>query len=78
MVKYTLVPLGVEAVMVRFEEQVRTMGGYVCWFTVTVNVQLVVLPHESLAVVVTTVWPIGKVLPLGGYEERFSGELQPP
>ena len=78
MVKYTLVPFGVEAVMVRLEEHVSTMGGYVCRLTVTVNVQLVVLPQESLAVVVTVVCPIGKVLPLGGEDERFSGELHPP
>ena len=73
-----MVPLGVEAVIVRLDEQVSTMGGYVCRLTVTVNVQLVVLPQLSLAVVVTVVWPIGKVLPLGGEDERFSGELQPP
>ena len=46
--------------------------------TVTVKVQLVVLPHESLAVVVTVVCPMGKVLPLGGEDDRFSGELHPP
>ena len=73
-----MVPLGVEAVIVRLDEQVSTMGGYVFGLTVTVNVQLVVLPQLSLAVVVTVVWPIGKVLPLGGEDERFSGELQPP
>ena len=78
MVKYTLVPFGVEAVMVRLEEQVSTMAGYVFGLTVTVNVQLVLLPQLSLAVVVTVVWPIGKVLPLGGDEERFNGELHPP
>ena len=64
--------------MVRVEEQVSTMAGYVFGLTVTVNVQLVLLPQLSLAVVVTVVWPMGKVLPLGGDEERFSGELQPP
>ena len=73
-----MVPLGVEAMMVRLEEQVRTMGGYVFGLTVTVNVQLVVLPQLSLAVVVTMVWPMGKVLPLRGEEERFNGELHPP
>ena len=73
-----MVPLGVEAVMVRLEEQVRTMGGYVCRLTVTVKVQFVVLPQLSEAVVVTVVCPMGNVLPLGGEDERFSGELQPP
>ena len=46
--------------------------------TVMVKVQLVESPQLSLAVVVTMVWPIGKVLPLGGLDERVSGELQPP
>ena len=73
-----MVPFGVVAVMVRLEEHVRTMAGYVCRLTVTVNVQLVLSPQLSLAVVVTVVWPIGKVLPLGGDEERFNGELHPP
>ena len=73
-----MVPPGVEAVIVRLEEQVRTMGGYVCRLTVMVNVQLVELPQLSLAVVVTVVVPMGKVLPLGGEDERFNGELQPP
>jgi len=73
-----LVPVGVEAVIVRLEEQVRTIGGYVCRLTVMVNVQLVESPQLSLAVVVTVVVPMGKVLPLGGEEERFNGELQPP
>ena len=73
-----MVPLGVEAVMVRLEEHVRTMAGYVCRLTVTVNVQLVTFPQLSLAVVVTVVCPMGKVLPLGGEDERFSGELHPP
>ena len=73
-----MVPFGVDAVMVRLEEQVSTIGGYVFGLTVTVNVQLVVLPQESLAVVVTVVCPMGKVLPLGGDDERFNGELHPP
>ena len=73
-----MVPFGVEAVMVRLEEQVRTIGGYVFGLTVMVNVQLVLFPQLSLAVVVTVVCPMGKVLPLAGEEERFSGELHPP
>jgi hypothetical protein len=40
--------------------------------------QLVESPQLSLAVVVTVVVPMGKVLPLGGEEERFNGELHPP
>ena len=71
-------PLGVEAVMVRLEEHVRTMAGYVCRLTVTVKVQLVESPQLSLAVVVTVVCPMGKVLPLGGEDDRFNGELHPP
>jgi hypothetical protein len=39
---------------------------------------LVLLPQESLAVVVTTFVPIGKVLPLGGVDETNGGGLQPP
>ena len=73
-----MVPLGVVAVMVRLEEQVSTIGAYVCRFTVTVNVQLVLSPQLSLAVVVTVVCPMGKVLPLGGEDDRFNGELHPP
>ena len=46
--------------------------------TVTVKVQLVLVPQSSLAVVVTMVLPIEKVLPLGGTDERVNGELQPP
>jgi hypothetical protein len=46
--------------------------------TITRKLQLVLLPQESLAVVVTRFVPIGKKLPLGGMEERVSGELQPP
>jgi hypothetical protein len=47
-------------------------------FTVTVKLQLVLSPQESLAVVVTVVVPIGKELPLGGTDASESGELQPP
>jgi hypothetical protein len=44
----------------------------------TRNEQLVELPQESLAVQVTVVFPIGKVLPLGGLHVRNGGGLQPP
>jgi len=43
-----------------------------------VKLQLVPLPQESLAVVVTKFVPMGKKLPLGGTDESVSGELQPP
>jgi uncharacterized membrane protein len=44
-----------------------------CWLsvTVTVNMQLAVLPLASVAVLVTVVTPTGKVLPLGGLLTRF-------
>ena len=73
-----MVPFGVEAVMVRLEEQVRTIGIEDGGLTVTENEQFVLSPQESLAVVVTVVCPMGKVLPLGGEDDRFSGELHPP
>ena len=73
-----MVPLGVEAVMVRLDEQVSTIGGYVCRLTVTVNVQLVLLPQLSLAVVVTVVWPSGNVLPLGGVDVIVRFVPHPP
>jgi hypothetical protein len=57
-----------------FEEQVSTMGGRV---TETVKLQLVVVPHVSLAVQVTGVVPIGNVLPLGGLQ-LSEGGLHPP
>ena len=39
--------------------------------TVTVKVQLLVLPLASVAVLVTVVTPTGNVLPLGGVLTRF-------
>ena len=44
----------------------------------TVKLQLVVLPQLSLAVLITVVVPIGKVLPLGGTAVTKGGGLQPP
>jgi hypothetical protein len=35
-------------------------------------------PHASLAVQVTTVVPIGNVVPLGGMQTTLGGGLQPP
>ena len=46
--------------------------------TVTVKLQLVLLPHESLAVAKTVVVPIGNVLPLGGLALTNGGGEQPP
>ena len=77
--KNTAAPLLVPvAVTVTFWEHVSTIGGYEGGFTVTVKLQLVPLPQESLAVVVTKFVPMGKKLPLGGTDESVSGELQPP
>jgi galactitol-specific phosphotransferase system IIC component len=44
---------------------------------VTVKLQLVELPHVSLAVAFTVVVPTGKVLPLGGLATMVGG-VQPP
>jgi hypothetical protein len=60
---------------VRFDEQVRLMGGRT---TVTVKLQLALLLQVSLAVLFTVVVPIGNVLPLGGLAETNGGGLQPP
>ncbi len=46
--------------------------------TVTVKLQLVLLPQESLATELTVVVPIGKVLPLDGDAITNGGGLQPP
>ena len=56
----------------------RAEAGTFCGVTVMEKEQLVESPQLSLAVVVTVVVPMGKVLPLGGEEERFNGELHPP
>ena len=55
LLKNTTAPFELVAVTVMLDEQVRTIGGRV---TVTVKLQLVLLPHESLAVVNTVVVPI--------------------
>jgi hypothetical protein len=59
-----------------FEEQVSTNGGQ--GLTVTVKLQLVTCPQELLAVQVTVLVPIGKLLPLGGLQNSEGGGLQPP
>ena len=64
------------ALTTMFEEQVNTTAGH--GLTVTVKLQLVLLPQPSLAVQVTVVVPIGKVLPLGGLQVTLGGGRQPP
>jgi hypothetical protein len=61
-----------------FEEQVSTIGGSCCGFTVTAKLQLVQVPHVSHAEQVTVVVPTGNVLPLGGLHVRLGGGLHPP
>jgi hypothetical protein len=73
--KYTMAPLELVAITVRFDEQFRLIGGRT---TVTVKLQLVLVPQPSLAVLYTVVMPIGKVLPLGGTAVTKGGGLQPP
>jgi hypothetical protein len=46
--------------------------------TVTVKLQLVELPQESLTKQVTVVVPMGKVLPLGGLQLGVGEGSQPP
>lgn len=74
-VKNTTIPFELVAVTVRLEEQLRLIGGST---TVTVKLQLVLVPQGSLAVVSTVVVPIGKVLPLAGVALTNGGGLQPP
>jgi hypothetical protein len=74
LLKNTVAPLELVAVVVMLDEQVSAIR----WYTVTVKLQLVLLPQVSLAVQVTVVVPIGKVLPLGGLQVTNGGGLQPP
>ena len=71
-----MAPVLLVAVTVRFDEHVRLIG--VNGVTVTVKLQLVLVPQVSLAVQVTVVVPIGNVLPLGGLQLTNGGGLQPP
>ena len=73
-VKNTTAPLESVAVAVRLDEQFKTIGGLA---TVTVKLQLVLLPQVSLAVTNTMLVPIGNVLPLGGFA-TIVGSEQPP
>ena len=70
-----MAPLGLVAVATMFEGQVMLIG---VGFTVTVKLQLVLLPQVSLAVAKTVVVPIGNVLPLGGLALTKGGGEQPP
>ena len=74
LVKFTTAPLALVAVTVMFVEQVTVIGGRV---TMTVKLQVLVWPHESIAVQVTVFVPIGKVLPEGGLQLTVGVE-QPP
>jgi hypothetical protein len=73
--KNTAMPFELVAVTVMLDEQFKLIGGLT---TVTVKLQLVLLPQVSLAVVNTVVVPTGKVLPLGGLAVTNGGGLQPP
>jgi len=72
--KNTATPFELLAVTVRFDEQVRSMGGRA---TVTWKLQLVDWLQVSLALQKIVVLPIGNVLPLGGVQ-LIEGRLQPP
>ena len=72
--KVTTAPAGLVACRTMLDGQVIVNCGY----TVTVKLQLVELPHVSLAVQVTVVVPMGNVLPLGGLHTNVGGGLQPP
>ena len=74
-VKYTTTPLVLVVVTVRLDEQFTARGGRA---TVTLKLQLVTDPQESLAVAVTVVLPSGNRLPLGGLAERYGEPSQPP
>jgi hypothetical protein len=58
------------ALTVRLDEQFSNSGGRV---TVIRKLQLVRSPQLSLAVQVTVVTPMGKVLPLGGKQFTATG-----
>lgn len=75
--KNTTAPFRLVAVTAMSDEHTKligTEGGS----TVTVKLQLVLLPQVSLAVQVTVVFPIGNVVPLGGLQSNIGGGLQPP
>ena len=65
-------------VTVIFEEQISNNPGQFEERTVTLKLQLVTWPHELLAVQVTVLVPSGKLLPLGGVQNREGGGLHPP
>ena len=72
-----MAPPELVAVVTMFEGQVMLIG-VDCGFTVTVKLQLLLLPQVSLAVANTVVVPIGNVLPLGGLALTDGGGEQPP
>jgi hypothetical protein len=56
----------------------QVIVGAVVSLTVTVKLQLAVLPEPSVAVHVTTVMPLAKVEPDGGLQEAVEpGQLSP-
>jgi hypothetical protein len=74
----TNVPKCFLATTFMFFGQWRTIGGHILPLTVMAKLQLVVWPHASVAVQVTSVLVFaGKVLPLGGLQETVTGP-QPP
>ena len=71
--KNTVAPLGPVATVVMLVGQAMVT----LWYTVTVKLHVALFPQVSLAVAVTVVVPIGKVLPLGGLAMTFGG-VHPP
>ena len=70
-----MAPLPLVAVVTMFDGQSMLTGGAT---TVMVKLQLVVLPQASLAVAVTVVVPMGKVLPPVALALTDRGEQPPP
>ena len=68
-----IAPPGPAAVTVIFEEHTAISGG----LTVTVKLQMLELPQESVATQVTVFVPTGKLLPLRGLQFT-TAPLQPP
>src|SRR5436309_13837517 len=66
-----------EAAVVMVDDHMREIHVNVLRVRVTVKLQLVLVPQESLAVQVTVVVPTGNVLPLGGLQLTDGGGLHP-
>ena len=75
--KATLLRLHCPASAVKTRLLGHVATGFCVSITVTVKVQLLVLPFAAVAVFVTVVVPMGKVLPLGGLQKTLTGG-QPP